>query len=74
MKNDIQLEVPRYGNPFFDMALLADTPIKKLEKHFLEESIDGKIHIGQRLQDVIDIEEVKLLSISPSNSAENVCS
>ena len=59
--------------PLDDIEILADTLARKMEKHFLEETINGKIHPGKLLQDAKAIEEVKFLSISSSNLAENVC-
>jgi len=60
--------------PLDDIEILADTLVRKMEKHFLEETINGKIHPGKLLQDAKAIEEVKFLSMFSSNLAENVCS
>lgn len=48
--------------PLEDIEIRADVLVEKLKKQFTEESPDGKIRPGQRLQDAIDIEEVKLIA------------
>ena len=48
--------------PLDNIESVSNSLIDKLEIHFKEESVDGKIHPRQRLQNGIDVEEVNLIA------------
>lgn len=48
--------------PLDDIESISNRLVNKLTKFFKDESDDGKIHPGQRIQDAIDIDEINLIA------------